>query len=376
MKRLGIRRVAGAIAGMLLLAACGPSSTPAVSHALAVTAGSPHPLTFYEGSDDIEPITPFYATLGPNGTVLALGFVPNEGAYYLNFYNATTWEDQGIANGFQPSDPLWECDESYSNEIAISADGSLLARSCQDGSLTIYALPTSVMAYHAVVSASTTVLTARTPVVAFAPAGGLAAITDDGPGGAGQHIMLLSTSTWQTQTTIAVSAGLLSQPSWSPDGSRLAAVDLNGVVHVWSASSGNEIASASVPHFAAGTAATDPPGPAPQWSPDGSHLYVTAPAANNSTVIAAFTLDASGRLRLGASATIAFLPDKADPQLSPDGSLLFVHTGLTHGQIFTTPDLRQVGDFPLAGTIAIWGSDSHTIDVFTLQATVISMQVG
>ena len=73
---------------------------------------------------------------------------------------------------------------------------------------------------------------------------------------------------------------------------------------------------------------------------------------------------------------VAFSPDKVDPLLSSDGSLLFIRTGLSHGQILTTPDLHQVSDFALAGTLMAWGADSHVLDVFTLNSTVIPLQIG
>ncbi len=305
MKSRGNRRqwpaIALVVTSVLLAAACDSpgaatgGATP--SHALAVTVGAPQPLTFYEGEDDTEPLTPFYVSRGSNGTANAIGYVPNEGGYYLDVYDATSWQEKFIANGFEPSDPLWDCDQSFSNEIAMNGDSSLLARSCDDGSLTVYTLPISVPVFHTVISSSNTVVAARAPVVAFAPSPrNLVAITDDGPGGPGTRIQLLSSSSWQAQATIPVSAGLLSQPSWSPDGSRIAAVDLAGMLHIWSATNGNEIAGALLPHFAAGYAGTDPSGPAPQWSPDGSHLYVTAPTARDSTMIAAYALNAGGQL--------------------------------------------------------------------------------
>ncbi len=365
-----------ALLSVVVVAACSSSSAsePAPSRALAVAAQPPHPLTFYEGGDDREPFTPFFASRGPNGTVVTMGFANNEGAYYLAAFDAATWNETDISNGFAPGDPLWDCDESPDTEIALAPDTSLLARPCADGSVTIFSLPDAVMKYHATVAPSASPIASRVPSVAFAPQGGLVAITDDGPSGAGQHIMILSTQSWQQQASIAVAAGLLSRPAWSPDGSQLAAVDLSGTLRVWSAS-GQEVASAPVPRFTPGAAATDPAGPAPQWSPDGAHLYATAPSPGG-TVIAAFTLSAGGQLSAGATATIPLVPNKADPQLSPDGTLIFAHSAVRHGQIFTAPGLVQTGDFALAGALAIWGPDSHSIDVFNLRAQVIPLQVG
>jgi WD40-like Beta Propeller Repeat len=369
-----------AMGSVLSLVACGPfgsrgNSSTGLSHVLVMTSGVPHQLTFYEGEDDNEPNTPFYIHRGIDNTMQLLSFVPNEGAYYLATYDSTTWQEQNTSNGFSPSDPLWDCDDSPDNEISIDSTGSLLSRSCEDGSVTIFTLPTAVSVYHAIVAPNPSAVTARVPAVTFAPQGQSVAITDDGPGGIGQHIVILSTRNWQTLTKITITGGLLSQPSWSPDGSYIAAVDVTGMLHIWSARDGHEVANIQEQQFSLGSAMTDPSEPDPQWSPDGSYLYTITPSANNGSVIASFKFD-SERLTSKADAMVSFSPDKVDPLLSPDGSLLFIRTGLSQGRIVTTSDLRQASDFALSGTLIAWGIGGHELNVFTLNATVIPMQIS
>lgn len=371
--------VAALLALAALLAACASGSTsaapsgPPPNHTLAVTAGAPHPLTFYEGQEDIEPFTPFFAA--PAGTsVLTMGFAANEGAYYLTTYDAG-WNVTAVSNGFTPNDPHWDCDTAPGSAIAVAANRTLMARPCADGSVTVYALPDALDVYHISGAPGVIPIGAREPVAAFAPNGSLLALTNDGPGGPGTSITLLATTTWQTVGTIAVTAGLLSRPAWSPDGTRLAAVDLNGVTHLWSAATQQEIATGPAPaDFALGSADMDPAGPAPQWSPDGAHLYVATPHAGGTT-LTAWSVSGGGALGAGASASIALPPNQANPRLSPDGARLLVNSALAHGQIYTAPGLQQVGDFPLPGDLAIWAGAAQ-IDVFTLQATVITLSVG
>jgi len=134
------------------------------------------------------------------------------------------------------------------------------------------------------------------------------------------------------------------------------------------------MATASVPQFAGGSAASDIAGSAPSWSADGTHLYVATPTVSGTT-LSAWAINGSTLTR-PATTVIAVSSAIIAPQLSPDGTLLFVHTAVDHGQIFTAPDLRQVADFALPGSLAVWGSDKHHIDAFTLQATVVPLQVG
>jgi WD40 repeat protein len=356
-----------------LLSACSAAARQP-SHQLSVSPTTPHPLTFYEGDDDIEPFTPLYAQRGPGNTVLTIGFADREGAYYIPTYDANSWQEVSLSNGFAANDPLWDCDDAPETSVVFSPDARMMARSCADGSFTIFSLPDALTLDHQSGASAALTLTDRAPSIAFAPTNTLVAATDDGPGGAGHTITLLDTHTWQTRGTITVDAGLLSRPAWSPDGTTIAAVDLSGVIHVWNAQSHQDVVTAPVPQFAGGPAASDIAGPAPLWSADGASLYVTTPTASG-TLLSAWTLNGSTLTRK-ATTGLAVATATSAPQLSPDGTMIFVHTAVDHGQIFTAPDLRQVADFALPGSLAVWGSDKRHIDVFTLQATAIPLQVG
>ena len=359
---------------LLTLAACSQgTSHPTASHALAVHALPAVPLTFYEGADDLEPFTPFLAQAGPNGTMLTFGYAEREGAYYIATYSTAKWAETNISNGFGPTDPQWACDQSPDISTTFTPDVSLMARTCGDGSMTIFTLPNALSVYHITGSPDDVSLAARSPVAEFSPDNKTLALTDDGPGGPGQSIMLLTTNQWQTVRTITLAASLLSRPAWSPDSTRIAEVDLAGKLHILDAASGQDVASATLPQFIEANAASDPAGPAPQWSPDGTTLTVTTPATTG-TVLSTWAVHGS-TLTLNATATLAYTPDAANPQLSPDGMHLFVHTATNHGQIFTLPDLKQVGDFALPGSLTVW-SDAQHLDSFTLQATVVVLQVG
>jgi hypothetical protein len=100
---------------------------------------------------------------------------------------------------------------------------------------------------------------------------------------------------------------------------------------------------------------------------------VTTPG-DAGTLLTAWTVQGS-TLIPHASASVATAPDAANPQLSPDGLHIFLHTTAQHGQIFRASDLRQVSDFALAGNLTLWLDASH-LAVFTLQATVVPMQIG
>lgn len=356
------------------VAACAQSQTgPTASHQLAIKALPSQPLTFYEGEATLEPFTPFLAQLGPNNSILTFGFAQNEGAFYITTYNSANWQETAISNGFGPTDPQWACDQSPENSTTFSRDVTMMVRACADGSLTVFNLPGAVALFHITGSPDDVSLAARSPVAVFAPDGKTLAVTDDGPGGPGQDITLLGTAKWQSIRTISLNTPLLSRPAWSPDGTAIAVVDLAGKLHIINAASGQDVATASLPQFALGSAATDPAGPAPQWSPDGTALYVTTPGTKG-TVMSVWTFH-SGTLAAGAVATLVDTPNAAEPQLSPDGTYLFVHTATNHGQIFTTTDLKQIGDFALPGTLTIWAA-AQRLASFTLQATVVPLQVG
>jgi WD40 repeat protein len=365
-----------ALAALLsVLAACGAARGNGTPPALlAVHAAPPQPLTFYEGDENIEPFTPFLALRGPQGSVLALGFAEREGAYYITTYDAVTWQERGISNGFQPSDPQWDCDQAPDISTTFSTDLTRLARTCADGSMTIFALPEAVPLYHQAGASGDVALADRAPAAVFAPDGRTLAVTDDGPSGPGTTITLLDTQTWQARQRISIAAGLLSRPSWSPDGTRLAEVALDGTLHIWNAATGAQVAaSAPVPQFAVADAASDPAGPAPLWSPDGATLFVAAPTAYGAT-ISRWTLHGA-ILTPGATVTVAVPPTTVAPQLAPDGSYLFIHTAPTHGQLLATSDLHAAADFALPGPLAIW-SDARHIAAFTLQATVVVLSFG
>ncbi len=365
--------VCASLAGLALcLAACAQNSTGAVSHALAVTAAPPIPLTFYEGPGETEPFTPFLVASGPQGGVMTFGYAEREGAYYIATYASSTWKEIAISNGFAPSDPLWDCDAAGSTSTTIAASGTLMARSCADGSVTVFALPNALSVYYQSSTNNSIGLSSRAPVTAFSPDGSKMALTGDGPSGAGHTITLLGTTAWQTLHTLTVSAGLLSRPSWSADGAFVAAVDLAGTLHVWSANSGAEVATAALPAFSAGTAADDIAGPAPLWSGDGGAIYAFTPATGG-TEASAWGFNGSA-LVARARTHVAFTLNATMPHLSPDGAHLFMQTGVQHGQIFTTA-LEQVGDFPLAGNLAVW-ADARHLAVFTTNASVVVMQIG
>ncbi len=349
-------------------------STPTPSHQLAVKAVGTHALTFYEGDEDSEPFTPFLVNPGPDHTILAFGFSQDEGAFYIAAYNTTTWDEESISNGFGPTDPQWSCDQSPELSTSFDSAATLMARTCADGSMTVFALPDALALYHQGGSTGDVALASRSPVAVFAPNGATLALTDDGPSGPGQHIALLAVPTWQTLRSLTLANPLLSRPAWSPDGSLLAVTTLDGTLHILQTATGQDIADAALPHFALNSAASDPAGPAPQWSPDGTLLYVTTPTQNNQTIVSAWHWH-NDALTAGATATIAFTPNQANPQLAPDGSYLLLHTSLKHGQLFTAPALQQVSDFALPGPLTAW-ADAQDVIGFTLNATAVVYKIG
>jgi hypothetical protein len=255
---------------LLLLAACGGANAGSMpQQSIHIQQFSAQPITFYEGDEEIEPFTPFMAQRGPQGRVLTFGFAANEGAYYITTYDAGTWQERGISNGFQPTDPQWECDQTPETSTFFSADATRVVRACADGSATVFALPDAVPLYHHAGTTSDVALAARAPIAAFAPDGHTLALSDDGPSGAGQKFTLLDTAAWQARRTLTIPGGILSRPAWSPDGTRLALVTLDGTLGIWNAATGAEVAHVALPQFAIGNAASDPDGPAPQWSVDG-----------------------------------------------------------------------------------------------------------
>lgn len=369
---------------LAVLAGCGnggasSAAPPPVSHAVAVAPAPAKPLTFYEGEEDIEPFTPFAITRTLMGQVLAFGYATMEGANYVATFDATNWQVQSVSNGFLPNDPAWDCDSSPELGTSFAPDGSMVARACVDGSVTVFSLPYALILMHQDGIPATVPVAARIPQAIFSPTSHLLALTNDGPGGPGQKIVILNTTTWQQTGSIAVSAGLLTSPSWSPDEKRLAAVDLNGALHVWDAASGQEVASGEVTPFTLITADKDPSGPAPQWSPDGSTIVTATPTqhgmvlTNPGTLLTAWD---AATLHAKATASIAQTPNVVAPQIAPDGSLVLVHIATDHGQIFATPDMKQVGDFALPGTLTQWGSDAHHIQVFTAHATEVTLTIG
>lgn len=367
------------IAGVALMAltsvssACISSANGAASNQIAITAHVPQSLYFYEGSDDNEPFTPFLATLGPAGIVATVGFATNEGAYYVTTYDTTTWRERANSNGLQPSDPQWDCDQAPDRSTAFAPNLLHLVRSCADGSLTVFALPDAVAVYHQPADADAVTLSARVPVAVFSPDSQTLALTDDGPQGLGQTITLRDTHAWQTVRSFTVAAGLLSRPAWSPDGTRLALVALDGTLQIWDATTGMELTHATLPDFALGSAASDPAGPAPLWSADDTTLYVTAPSHTGSS-LSAWSLH-GGTLTAGMSIVLSMPPNAAAPQLSPDGAYLFLHTSATQGQLLGTVDLHPVATFALPGALAIW-TGPRDIAAFTTHDTVIDLHLG
>lgn len=363
---------------LILVTACNQNtatSTVPVSHAVAVTPKLPQPITFYEGPDELEPFTPFFINTGSSGSVVTVGFAQAEGAYYLTSYDTNSWKQNNLSNGFSPTDPLWECDSYIDTSLAVAADTSALSRSCIDGSVTIFKIPDALPVYHVSATQTLTTLGQRAPIVAFSRTNHMVAITNDGPSGPGTTISLVDSTTWQPiNTTITIATGLLSRPDWSADGTRLAAISTDGVLHVWSANTGTEIAHQSLTGFAIGSTASDVASPAPQWSPDGTKIYTSSPSSAG-TNVTAFSF-AGSTLVQTAQVTIAFPLSKVNPQLSPDGSALFLHSGMKHGQIFTTPALKQVSDFDLPAELALWSSNAKQIAVFTLNATVVPLTIG
>ncbi len=364
----------GCVALLAGLAACASSGGGGtVANTLRVTPQASHALTFYEGEDDTppEPFTPFLVANGPDASVISFGFSQLEGAYYLARYDAA-WGERDISNGFQPSDPKWDCDQSPETSV-LSPDATFVARPCADGSLNVFAASTAIVVFHRGGTPGGIALSARVPVAAFAPDSHTVALTNDGPSGPGQTITLYDTRTWVKGRTITLTVGLLSRPGWSADGTRLAAVALDGTLHIWDVATGGEVTTTSVPRFAIGGAASDPAGPAPLWSPDGAMLWATAPGGAG-TLLTSWAVMGS-TLVPHASATLAVPPSSANPQLAPDGQHLFVHTAALHGQIFSASDLRQMSDFALAGSLVLWTDASH-LAVFTLQATVVPLKIG
>jgi WD40 repeat protein len=364
----------GGVALLVCLAACaGTSGGSTAAHTLPVTPQPAIALTFYENEagEGPEAFTPFLVSNGPAHSVVSFGFSQQEGAYYIASYDAD-WHERDISNGFQPSDPKWDCDDAYNTSV-IAPDVTLVARPCVDGSISFFAETTATVLFRLPGTPGVVSLSARIPSAAFAPVGHVVAITNDGPAGPGQSITLYDTQTWMQGLTLDAAAGLLSQPSWSADGTKLAAVTLDGTLHIWDASSGAEVAHVTIPQFTQGSAASDPAGPAPQWSPDGTSLLVTTPAATG-TALTMWAVQGT-TLVPHASATIAAMPNTVNPQMSPDGQHIFVHTTALHGQIFTASDLRQVSDFGLVGNLVLW-TDARHLAVFTTQASVVPMKVG
>src|SRR5579883_1659428 len=174
-----------------LLAGCGAGAGSMQQQTLHIQRLAAQPITFYEGDEEIEPFTPFMAVLGPQGRVLTFGFAANEGAYYITIYDAATWQERGISNGFQPTDPQWECDQTPETSTFFSADATKVARACADGSVTVFSLPNAVPVFHQPGANNGDIaLAARAPIAAFSPDGRTLALTDDGPSGPGEHITL------------------------------------------------------------------------------------------------------------------------------------------------------------------------------------------
>jgi hypothetical protein len=356
-----------------LLVACGGNTHATSSNQIAITTQASHPLNFYEGNDDNEPFTPFLATLGPPGVVATLGFATNEGAYYVTTYNISTWLERANSNGLQPSDPQWDCDQAPDRSTVFAPNILHLVRSCADGSLTVFDLPDAIPVYHQPAAPATVSLSARVPVAVFAPDSQMLALTDDGPDGPGQTITLRDTHAWQAQRTFTIAQGLLSRPSWSPDGTRLALVALDGTLQIWDATDGAELTHASLPNFALGNAASDPAGPAPIWSADGATLFVTAPTSTGAS-ISTWSLH-GGTLAPGATTTLSTPPTAAAPQLSPDGMYLFLHATATQGQLLATADLHTVASFALPGALAIW-IGPRDIAAFTTHDSAVDLHMG
>lgn len=361
----------GCLIGVIMTACTSAATTTGT----AITFLPPQPLTFYEGEDDIEPFTPFLAAPGSPGTVMTFGFAEREGAYYVTTYNAQTWAETGISNGFAPTDPLWDCDATPETGTTFAAAEHLVARTCVDGSVTVFSLPDALPLWHVPGSPGNGALTARIPAIAFAPRGNLLAFTNDGPRGPGDTITLMDTQTWQAHSVISVSAGLLSRPAWSPDGQRLAAVDLEGTLHIWDATTGAASAQALIPNVQAASAAADPAVPAPRWSPDSQHLYVTLPTKGG-THLSAWSLPNATTLRAGPTFAIPYPAEQVNPQLSPSGTVIFVHSGNQRGQLLRAADLTPIAAVALPGNLVVWGPDDQHLDVFTLQATVVVVQIG
>lgn len=356
------------------LSGCSSSVTVTSVPAIAVVAMTPHPLTFYEGEDSIEPFAPFYVSPGPQGTVNMMGFAQREGAYYVASYLSMNWNITGVSNGFAPSDPQWECDTSPEDAIAISPTVNFLARPCADGSVTVFSLPDALPVLHLPAMGSSVGLTSRKPVAVFSPDGTQMALTDDSPLGPGSHIDIYSTQTWQSTVNIALSPPLLSRPAWSHNGQDIAAVDMSGSLHIWNAMNGQPVASAAIPNFSQGDAAVAQSGPAPMWSPDDRSIISATPTGTASLQLTKYAVQRSQLAQL-AQSQVPVLPNIALPMLAADGQFVFLHVAPQHGQLFAAQTLQQVSDFALAGSRVLWSATGHVLFVFTVNATEITMKI-
>lgn len=128
--------------------------------------------------------------------------------------------------------------------------------------------------------------------------------------------------------------------SWSPDGTRLAGLDMNGRLHLWDAQTGNEIISDKVVS-AFGTV---------EYTPDGAHIIAT-PNSDPPLVLDSQLLQVQATLGTGRGAETALAADRTGTLIVTSGfnELMFWRTdgtmafGPVDVEVMTTFDVAPNG---------------------------------